>query len=123
MSKYIRTKNGIYEVIKNELGECIKIDGGFIMLEDIRPIEQNIREANTIEELIQDNDMLYIYDLYQDVVLIVEGNIKPFGYNNSIKLKEWLKFKLTEFDLYIKQPNGDYHKVAEKKQYGKLVLI
>lgn len=48
---YIRTKNGIYEVIKNELGECIKIDGGFILLDDIRLIEQNIREADTIEEL------------------------------------------------------------------------
>lgn len=81
-----------------------------------------LKQSDTIEELIQDNDMIYIHDLYPDVVLVVEGNIKPFGYNNSIKLKEWLKFKFTEFDLYIKQSNGDYHKIAEKKQYGKLVL-
>ena len=48
---YIRTKNGVYEVIKNKLGECIKIDGGFVILEDVRLIEQNIRESDNLTEL------------------------------------------------------------------------
>lgn len=49
MKKYIRTKNRVYEVIKNELGECIKIDGGFILLEDVK--DKIIKQADTIEEL------------------------------------------------------------------------
>lgn len=150
MSRYIRTKNGIIDlnrthldgspiynldtkenVIKaNENGEerdCYYIEndtfyhywyGDGCIWED-----HIINQADTIEELIQDGDILYIHDLYPDVVLVVEGNIKPFGYNNSIKLKEWLKLEFTEFDLYIKQSNGDYHKIAEKKQYRKLALI
>lgn len=118
MSKYIRTKRG-----------CIfKVIDDFIMVGDQKLYlphfkDDILKEANNIEDLIQDLDIIYIYDCYPDAVLVIEGNIKPFGYNNSIKLKEWLKFKFTEFDLYIKQPNGDYHKIAEKKQYEKLVLI
>ena len=117
---YIRTKDEIYEV-----GELVETRSAILdKLHTKYYLKQNIiAQADTIEELIQDNDIIYIHDLYPDVVLIVEGSIKPFGYNNSIKLKEWLKFKSIEFDLYIKQSNGDYHKIAEKKQYRKLVLI
>ena len=46
---YIRTKDGIYEVVKNELGDLVKIDGGFILLDDIK--DKIIKESDTIKEL------------------------------------------------------------------------
>ncbi len=118
MNKYLRTTRG-----------CIfKVVDDFIISGDQELYYPHFKDkydilADTIEELIQDNDMLYIHDLYPDTVLVVEGDIKPFGYNKSIKLKEWLKYEFTEFDLYIKQPNGDYRKIVEKKQYEGLKLI
>lgn len=68
---YIRTKDAVYEVIKNELGECIKIDGGFVMLEDVRLIEQNIIESDNLAELCdefvvafeENNDRITYLDL------------------------------------------------------------
>lgn len=118
MNKYVRTKRGcIFKVID----DFIMVGDQGLYLPHFK--DTILKEATTIEELIQDNDIIYINDLYPDTVLVVEGNIKPFGYNDKIALKEWLKFKHTEFDLYIKQPNGDYHKIAEKKQYEKLVLL
>lgn len=79
------------------------------------------RKAKNIEELIQDNDILYIHDLYPDAVLVVEGKIKPFGYGEAIKLEDWLKYKL-KFDLYVKQGN-DYIKTAETNKKGELELL
>lgn len=118
MNKYVRTERG-----------CIfKIVDDFIILKDQELYYPHFKDkydilADTVEELIQDGDMLYIHDLHPDVVLVVEGNIKPFGYNDEIPLKEWLKFKFAEFDLYIKQRDENYHKIAEKKQWGDLELI
>lgn len=54
---YIRTKDGIYEVIKNDFGVCIKIDCMFILLDDIK--DKIIKEADTIWELC---DGFYIDD-------------------------------------------------------------
>ena len=122
--KYIRTEKDIYEIDKDisyNGNEIYKVRNHNFSRFSI--IGNGLRKADTIEELIQDGDILYIHDLYPDVVLVVEGSIKPFGYNNPIKLKEWLKNKFTEFDLYIKQQNGDYHKIAEKKQSGEIKLI
>ena len=82
-----------------------------------------IKQANTIEELIQDGDILYIYDLYPDTVLVVEGNIKPFGYNKVIKLKEWLKYDFIKFDLYIKDEINNYIKVAHREPKEELELL
>ena len=80
------------------------------------------KEADTIEELICDDDILYIYDLYPDAVLVVEGNIKPFGYQTKIKLKEWLNYK-PKFDLLIKDSNGNYIKMAKTNDRGELELL
>lgn len=125
MSKYIRTKNKVYEVESEYINNESKWIGYNIVGDDMALIlkDQVIKQADTIEELIQDNDIIYIHDLYPDAVLVVEGNIKPFGYNDVIKLKEWLKYKFTKFDLYIKQSNGDYHKVAKLNDIGELELI
>ena len=49
MSKYIRTKDAVYEVIKNDFGVCIKIDCMYILLDDIK--DKIIDQADIIEEL------------------------------------------------------------------------
>lgn len=103
-----------YNSIKHQVGERCQfgatIDSPFI------------KQADTIEELICDDDILYIYDLYPDAVLVVEGNIKPFGYQEAIKLKDWLKYKLF-FDLLIKDSKGNYIKRAETDDKGDLQLL
>lgn len=115
---YIRTKDGIYDTSKEYRGKYIH-DG---IVENIDGMETTINQADTIEELIQDGDILYIYDLYPDTVLVVEGNIKPFGYNDKITLKDWLEFEHTKFDLYIKNSKDNYIKAAHKEPWEKLEL-
>lgn len=119
MPKYIRTKEGIYEVVNESetFYECMR---NVFVSKDIFYHKDKV--ADTIEELIQDNDVLYIHDLYPDTVLVVEGNIKPFGYNEKIELKKWLKYK-TKFDLYIRNSRGDYIRVAKMNEKGELELL
>ena len=120
MPKYIRTKDKILDISKhtmlleNQLGVDIKIKTfkGEVVID----------QADNIEELICDDDILYIYDLYPDAVLVVEGNIKPFGYNTAIKLKEWLEYK-PKFDLFIKDSRGNYIKTAKMNESGVLELL
>lgn len=141
--KYIRTKDGFYGYIwkdcnieKNSknLWEGFFVKNNYIYEKirhweydekysiEYRKIDKIIKQADTIEELIQDNDILYIHDLYPDAVLVVEGKIKPFGYQNAIELKKWLKYK-TKFDLYIRDSKGNYIYVAKMNEDGKLCLI
>ena len=82
-----------------------------------------VKQANTIEKLICDDDILYIYDLYPDAVLVVEGKIKPFGYDEAIKLKDWLKYKHLKFDLLTKDIKGNYIKRAKKDIEEELELL
>lgn len=131
MEKFIRTKNGIYEVVKNELGECIKIDGGFVMLEDIKLIEgeRNIKVADTIDELI---DGYYLYNGYDD----------EFKFENRIFAREDKKRAISEWvylsdyielycrnryvcDLYgfIETPKGLIFVAKAKNDEGTLCLI
>ena len=118
--KYIRTKDGIFEyhLIDKEHLDFL-VDGNVI--ETHETIDE-YEIADTIEELIQDNDILYIHDLYPDAVLVVEGKIKPFGYQNAIELKKWLKHK-TKFDLYIRDSKGNYIYVAKMNEDDKLCLL
>lgn len=81
-----------------------------------------IKQADTIEELICDDDILYIHDLYPDAVLVVERKIKPFGYDTSIELKEWLGYK-HKFDLFIKDSKGNYIKRAYRNEKGEIELL
>lgn len=113
---YVRFERGIYE---------LKDD--FIILKDQKLYYPHFKshvvdQSNKLEDLIIDGDMLYIHDLYPDTVLVVEGNIKPFGYQEAIKLKDWLKYKI-KFDLYIKQRNGDYILNAKTNDKGNLELL
>lgn len=123
VSKYIRTNDGIYEYVDYD-NECIipmpiiKYEGRLTHCAECDIIKQ----ADTIEELICDGDILYIDDLYPDAVLVVEGNIKPFGYQTAIKLKEWLDYKL-KFDLFIKDSKGNYIKRAKINEKGNLELL
>ena len=82
-----------------------------------------VKQANTIEELICDDDILYTYDLYPDAVLVVEGNIKPFGYPEAIKLKKFLDYRFKQFDLFIKDSKGNYIKRAKTNFNGELELL
>lgn len=135
MKKYIRAKDylltGIFEVqeehfIKEQNKEQVLIE--VITKETMtNPVMRFIpkqieKSADTIEELICDDDILYIYDLYPDAVLVVEGNIKPFGYQEAIKLKEWLDYK-PKFDLLIKDSKGNYIKRAKMNDKGELELL
>ena len=84
---YIRTKDGIYEVIKNDFGVCIKIDCMFILLDDIK--DKIIKQADNLAELcdyfsIDKNDIehyepttLLIFDDYDDF------RYSMFGYENA----------------------------------------
>lgn len=105
MKKYIRTRDGTIELNKEEIERVI------------------IAQADNIEELIRDDDILYIYDLYPDAVLVVEGNIKPFGYPSAIKLKKWLHYSPNKFYLYTKDSKGNYIKRAKTNYKGKLELL
>lgn len=81
-----------------------------------------IKQANTIEELICDDDILYLYDLYPDAVLVVEGKIKPFGYDTAIELKKWLGYEL-EFDLFTKDSEGNYIKRTKRNEKWEMELL
>ena len=89
---------------------------------EVKEVTRELSQADTIEDLICDGDILYIDDLYPDVVLVVGGNIKPFGYQTTIKLKEWLNHKL-KFDLFIKDNEGNYIKRAKMNDTGELELL
>lgn len=133
--KYIRTKDGRIidsnrfkikrEIYENgdlkyyEFGTTPYIDREVLYVGKTEIANQ----ADTIEELICDDDILYIHDLYPDVVLVVEGNIKPFGYPTAIKLKEWLGYKNIKFDLFIKDSKGNYIKRAETNEKGEMELL
>lgn len=121
--KYIRTKNGIYEVVKNELGECIKIDGGFVMLEDVRLIEQNIRESNTIAELIdayvfvsKSGETHYVYFKSYDMGVCLGSRI-----DNDEKFKNHLLENGTVYGAIWTDKGLIY--VAKMNEKGELCLI
>lgn len=126
--RYIRTKNG--RIIEIEENMIVKVyDGVPRLVYKINPMicvldsdDDILKQANTIEELICDDDILYLYDLYPDVVLVVEGNIKPFGYDTAIKLKEWLGYK-HKFDLFTKDNKGNYIKRAKANKKGEMELL
>ena len=105
------------------IGEHLEYDvkGGRSM--DNWDLKDIVKQADTIKELICDDDILYIHDLYPDAVLVVEGNIKPFGYQTAIKLKEWLKYTHIKFDLFIKDSEGNYIKRATTNAEGELELL
>lgn len=86
---YIRTENGIYEVEKNELGDLVKIDGGFIMLDDVK--DKIIKEADNLSELCDEfvcipNDskpyrpyLIYGVDIKQFYVANKHTNFEVYG--------------------------------------------
>lgn len=114
--KYVRTKDGRIGEFYQDQSFTITCSLGCIAHKDI------LNCADTIEELICDGDILYIYGLYPDAVLVVEGNIKPFGYDTTIKLKEWLGYK-HKFDLFTKDSEGNYIKRAKTNKKGELELL
>lgn len=117
--RYIRTADGVYKVIE----ECFKPTKNNVVFIPQEGLTRILKQADTIEELICDDDILYIYDLYPDAVLVVEGNIKPFGYQEAIKLKKWLDYKVLQFDLFIKDSKGNYIKRATTNDKGELELL
>lgn len=132
--KYIRTEDGIEQALYGEDFNEGKsyfyktkyqwVYGDVYNKVKVKTYAKNgiTKIADTIEELICDDDILYIYDLYPDAVLVVEGNIKPFGYPSSIKLKKWLDYK-PKFDLFIKDSKGNYIKRAKTNDKGELELL
>ena len=106
-----------------EYCRCHKINPKDIKYEITTLFNDVLKQADTIEELICDDDILYIHDLYPDAVLVVEGNIKPFGYPTAIKLKEWLSYKHIKFDLLIKDSKGNYIKRAYRNEKGEIELL
>lgn len=99
--KYIRTKDGVYE---NEgfWGSSVCLKGHRSV-----PLDQMIRQADTIEELIMEDDLVMAKDYWEPEskkshVTIIDPTLFP--------IKEG-----TVDELYIKQENGDYKLVAKKK--------
>lgn len=144
--KYIRTKdNRIIDLtdwqvietygINSETGETVEDicyqhfyfeytspDAMFPRTEYLSKNTNVLDEADNVDDLIRDDDILYIHDLYPDAVLVVEGNIKPFGYNDKIKLKDWLKYN-DSFDLYTRSNKDNYILVAKRNDKGEWTVI
>lgn len=120
---YIRTKDGIYEVIKNELGECIKINSanvyGFVMLEDVRLIEENIREAETIPELCDGFYIDVCEPIFEKQFIFPKKEYYKFLYIIEELKKENVKYTAYGF---IKTDKGLIY-VAKMNEKGELVLI
>ena len=116
MSKYIRTESGIIyvgDLIKDEYGNYCDPKNYETDMEV--GAEYIIKEADTIEELIMPNDMLFVGEDKVQMPIFVE----------SIEyLKAWLFchdiYKIKEF--YIKVDN-DWHLVAKTNDKGGLELI
>ena len=141
--KYIRTKdNRIIDLtdwqiietygINSETGETTKdicyqhfyfeYTSSDAMFPRTEYLSKNTNILDEADDLIRDDDMLYIHDLYPDAVLVVEGNIKPFGYNDKIKLKDWLKYN-DSFDLYTKNNRDNYILVAKRNDKGEWTVL
>lgn len=114
---YIRTNDTIMCTDEMTLVEDERFGRRYLNIHNF-PIVP-LKEAETIEELIQDGDMLYIHDLYPDTVLVVDGYIKPFGYVEKCILNCWLTNSpglKRKYDLYIKDQHDNYIKVAISKE-------
>ena len=105
-----------------EYCRCHKINPKDIKYETTTLSKDILKQADTIEELICDDDILYLYDLYPDAVLVVEGKIKPFGYDTAIELKKWLGYEL-EFDLFTKDSKGNYIKRTKRNEKWEMELL
>lgn len=126
--RYVRTKDGRIAEIKENMIVKVSDDATRLVYKNKPHIcvldgdDDIFKQADTIEELICNDDILYIYGLYPSVVLVVERNIKPLGYDMSIKLKEWLGYP-HKFDLFIKDSNENYIKRAKRNWKGEWELL
>ena len=105
-----------------EYCRCHRINPKDIKYETTTVFNDVLKQADTIEELICDDDILYLYDLYPDAVLVVEGKIKPFGYDTAIELKKWLGYEL-EYDLFTKDSEGNYIKRTKRNEKWEMELL
>jgi len=111
----IRTKDQFMEVV--DIGESC---GYYTNNVHDWMVSEVVKKAKTMEELIQDGDLIIIKDLYPDAVMVVEGKIKPFGYTEPIDLEKWLTYDHIAYEVYIRTDDYTFKKVAHKKPYGKL---
>ena len=104
MSKYIKTKDGIYEAKKNKVGAWITKLPYKIFDRDI------IKQANTIEELVDE----FVYCDKDDKPYV----IKDLELNKSF-LENRKQDKIYG-EIWI---DGELHKVAKMNKEGKLELL
>lgn len=116
--KYIRTKNGkIYAFYDTKEIDNVVI--GYVDERDKNALDggsyfgkEDIRIADTIEELIQEGDLVVLFSckLILSTILhmtIIYGDAKRLGF----------VFDKDDIDeLYIKQSNGDWKLVAKKRK-------
>ena len=119
--KYIRTKETDYGCIidtlryKNETGEDCYISENEI-----------VKSADTIEELIQSGDLVEFEVQMFMRPLIAQVRVHKVSYSNGIELSiPGVAFGTKNVKaLWVQTPNGDFHKVAEKKtEEGELELL
>ena len=85
-----------------------------------------IKQADTIEELIQDGDLVEFEVRILTCPLVAQIRLHSVSYGNGIELSvPGIAFGTKNvLALWIKLPNGDFHKVAQKEnQEGKLKLL
>lgn len=130
--RYIRTEDGIYEIVDFD-NECIikcpiiKMDGRLTHCSDYEKYEQ----ADTIEELIQDDDLALFFELK----VYCDDSYYEFTIKNALmsvrdarQIAGWDDpyghFKIKDIkELYIKNGQGKYIKVAQKEtKEGKLKI-
>ena len=119
--KYIRTKDGIYEVE-----------------EDFKPLENNtvyipheglnkiIAQADKLEELIQTGDLVEFEARIYFNPVVAQIKVNKVSYTeNGIELSvPGCMFGTQNVNAWwIQLPNGDFHKVAIKNSEGELKLL
>lgn len=123
--KYIRTKNGIYEIKgANLITKSFTIYKGkrqcFVKEKDI------IKQADKLEELIQTGDLVeFEARIYLNPV-VAKIKVNKVSYiENGIELSvPGCIFGTRDVNVWwIQLPNGDFHKVAIKNSEGELELL
>ena len=112
--KYIRTKCG--KIIKHPHPDA-----------EVFTFRYEIdKVADTIEELIQDGDLVEFKVKIFTRPLVAQIRLHSVTYGNGIELSvPGIAFGTDSvLALWIKLPNGDFHKVAEKKsEEGEIELL
>lgn len=115
MSRYIRTKNRLYELggeTRDGVYILVKVKGGWDYLSKKEPI---LKKADTIEELCDEAVVIYERNYNKPFVVVCYGNCKPF-----LTAKTCYPFAKIYGSIWV---DGSLIKVAQMNEKGELELL